>query len=54
MPAAKRAIKGETYGYAIDNHDNGTIDIIGLAHTRGYNAYPGKDWSVIAIEALRR
>ena len=53
MPAAKKAIQGETYGFSIESQSVGTIDIIGYAHTRGYNAYAGKDWSVIAIETLQ-
>jgi hypothetical protein len=51
MDEAKRAMQGETYGYSTRSND-GSIDIIGFAHTRGYNAYKGKDWSVIAVETL--
>jgi len=52
LEAAKRSMKGETYGYTfeIDRHGNGKI--YGYAHTRGYNAYKGKNWSAIISEAL--
>ncbi len=52
IPAAQRALAGEHYGYEITKDDDGAIQIIGYAHTRGYNAYKGKDWSVIAVERM--
>ena len=53
IPVARKAMQGETYGYAIEARGSGSIDVIGYAHTRGYSAYKGKDWSVIAIETLQ-
>ncbi len=50
--AVKKAISGETYGYAINKNKNGELVLTGYAHTRGYNTYRGKDWSVIVREQL--
>lgn len=51
LKAAQFAIKGETYGYIFDQDARGT-KIYGYAHTRGYNAYKGKNWSAIVSETL--
>ena len=51
-PAVKKAISGETYGYVMQQSLGGRTEIIGYAHTRGYNAYKGKHWSAIVSEIL--
>jgi len=51
-PAVKKAISGETYGYVMQQSSGGRTEIIGYAHTRGYNAYKGKHWSAIVSEIL--
>ncbi len=52
LEAVRRAIAGETYGYVFEKDNLGSIKIYGYAHTRGYNAYKGKNWSAIIIETL--
>ncbi|MBC8016661.1 MAG: chemotaxis protein [Sporomusaceae bacterium] len=52
LEAAKRCMKGETYGYTIELDRRGNGVIYGYAHTRGYNAYKGKNWSAIISERL--
>lgn len=52
LEAAKRCMKGETYGYNIELDRRGSGKIYGYAHTRGYNAYKGKNWSAIISESL--
>ncbi|MZP30691.1 chemotaxis protein [Heliobacterium undosum] len=52
MPAARKALAGETYGYVIDGAQ-GKSRISGYARTQGYNAYAGKGWSVIVTEAAQ-
>ncbi|WP_243138083.1 methyl-accepting chemotaxis protein [Heliorestis acidaminivorans] len=52
LQAVQKAIAGEHYGYTIENDDTGRMQMIGYAHTRGYNAYKGKSWSVIVTELL--
>lgn len=52
IKAAHLAIKGETYGYTLDEDGRGNTKIYGYAHTRGYNAYKGKDWSAIVSETI--
>lgn len=52
LEAARRAMNGDTYGYVFDKDDRGSVKIYGYAHTRGYNAYPGKNWSAILSETL--
>ncbi|WP_170294246.1 methyl-accepting chemotaxis protein [Heliomicrobium undosum] len=52
LQAAQKAMAGETYGFTIEQDGNGKLQIFGYARTRGYNAYKGKDWSVIVSEAL--
>ena len=52
LDAAQRAMQGETYGYLLDKDVRGNIKIYGYAHTRGYNAYKGKNWSAIIYETL--
>ncbi len=51
IEAVRRAISGETYGYILET-DNRKTKIYGYAHTRGYNAYKGKQWSAIVTEEL--
>ncbi|MDQ7094841.1 methyl-accepting chemotaxis protein [Desulfosporosinus sp. PR] len=51
LEACQRAMNGETYGYIFDKGTMGT-KIYGYAHTRGYNAYKGKNWSALVSEML--
>ena len=51
LNAAQLAMKGETYGYIFEKDTSGT-KIYGYAHTRGYNAYKGKNWSALVSEIL--
>jgi Methyl-accepting chemotaxis protein len=51
LNAAQHAMKGETYGYVLEKTTGGT-KIYGYAHTRGYNAYKGKNWSALVSETL--
>lgn len=51
LKAAQLAIKGETYGYLFEKDAMGA-KIYGYAHTRGYNAYKGKNWSALVSENL--
>lgn len=51
LKAAQLAIGGETYGYLFEQDAKGT-KIYGYAHTRGYNAYKGKNWSALVNETL--
>ncbi len=52
LDAVKRAMAGEAYGYAFEKDKYGEMSIIGYAHSHGYNAYKGKDWSVIVLEQI--
>lgn len=52
LKAAQLAMKGETYGYTLEEDTRGNTKIYGYAHTRGYNAYKGKDWSAIVSETI--
>lgn len=52
LEAAQRAMNGEPYGDYFENDANGDSLIYGYAHTRGYNAYKGKNWSAIIRETL--
>lgn len=45
-------MKGEPYGYLFGKDERGNEKIYGYAHTRGYNAYRGKNWSAIVSETL--
>ncbi|TGE33610.1 methyl-accepting chemotaxis protein [Desulfosporosinus sp. Sb-LF] len=49
LNAARLAMKGETYGYIFVEDILGS-KIYGYAHTRGYNAYKGKNWSALVSE----
>lgn len=51
LKAAQLAMNGETYGYIFEKDTSGT-KIYGYAHTRGYNAYQGKNWSALVSETL--
>lgn len=51
LKAAQLAMNGETYGYMFEKDSMGT-KIYGYAHTRGYNAYKGKDWSALVSETI--
>jgi len=51
LNAAQHAMQGETYGYVFEKELTGT-KIYGYAHTRGYNAYKGKNWSALVSETL--
>lgn len=52
LQAVKKAISGELYGYTIEKDQQGRNRIFGYAHTKGYNAYKGKNWSVIVSETV--
>ncbi len=52
LKAAQQAMKGETYGYSLEEDSQGNTKIYGYAHTRGYNAYKGKNWSAIISETI--
>lgn len=49
--AFKAMKEGEHYGYILHENEQGMLEgITAFAKTRGYNSYPGKDWSVIVRE----
>ena len=52
LQGVQEAIKGEIYGYTLEKQRTGATKIVGYAHTRGYNAYRGKNWSAIAVEVM--
>jgi hypothetical protein len=53
IPAVKDAMGGANYGYALEAVEKGkSASIIGYAHTRGYNAYAGKNWSAVVLEKI--
>lgn len=52
LEAAQHAMRGETYGFSIKKDTSGSTKIYGYAHTRGYNAYKGKNWSAIASASI--
>jgi hypothetical protein len=52
IKAAQNAMKGQHYGYSIEIRSNSALTIIGYAHTQGYNAYKGLDWSALAVETI--
>ncbi len=52
LEAVRRACAGELYGYTNEKYEDGVMCLFGYAHTRGYNSYKGKDWSVIVQEPL--
>lgn len=52
LEASQRAMRGETYGYILEKDRWGHTKIYGYAHTRGYNAYKGKNWSAIISESF--
>lgn len=52
LQAAKQALAGEPYGYTLETDRPGVVHVTGYAHTRGYNAYKGKKWSVIVLETM--
>lgn len=52
MPAVQKATAGETYGYTMETDASNHTKIAGYAHTRGYNAYQGKNWSAIILEEI--
>ncbi len=49
-PSARKVIDGEEYGFSIESKNDQLLGIIGYAHTKGYNAYAGKNWSVVVKE----
>ncbi|WP_408631239.1 cache domain-containing protein [Methylomusa anaerophila] len=53
LEAVGKAIAGEMYGYTLEKEANGKTQIWGFAHTKGYNAYPGKQWSVVVNEKIQ-
>lgn len=53
LEATRKAVSGEKYGYTLEKNRAGQVEIWGYAHTKGYNAYKGKQWSVIVNEKLQ-
>jgi hypothetical protein len=51
LNAAQLAMRGKTYGYLFVK-DTTDTKIYGYAHTRGYNAYKGKNWSALVSETI--
>ena len=49
--AVRKLMSGETYGYTIENQ-LGKEKIVAFCRTKGYNAYKGKEWSVIVSEII--
>jgi len=52
LQAVQKAVSGEHYGYTIEKDQTGRMRIYGYAHTQGYNAYKGKNWSAIVSEIM--
>lgn len=52
IQAVQHAINGEHYGFTIAQDSRGSVNIYGYSHTKGYNAYRGKQWSVIVKETI--
>lgn len=52
IKAVQNALKGEHYGFTIEQDLRGLVKIYGYSHTKGYNAYKGKNWSVIVQETI--
>ncbi len=50
---AKQVLSGKHYGYTIEEENRKTL-ICGYAKSKGYNAYPGKGWSVLVIEDFQQ
>lgn len=50
---AKQVLSGKHYGYTIEEDRQKTL-ICGYAQSKGYNAYPGKGWSVLVIEDFQQ
>ncbi|AKL94419.1 putative protein DUF1745 [Clostridium aceticum] len=50
--AVQAVLKGDEYGYTLEKDKSGRMQLIGYAHTKGYNAYKGKQWSVIVNEPM--
>lgn len=51
LQAVKKLFAGEKYGYTIEN-ELGRQKIFAFCRTKGYNAYKGKEWSVIVSESI--
>lgn len=51
-PEVQNAVAGDEYGYFIEMEKDKLEGIIGYAHTKGYNSYRGKKWSVIVRETF--
>ncbi|MBP1934479.1 methyl-accepting chemotaxis protein [Ammoniphilus resinae] len=49
--AVRKLMNGETYGYTVENQ-YGKEKIVAFCRTKGYNAYKGKEWSVIVSETI--
>lgn len=52
LDGVQKAMSGIYYGYSLTTDQIGSTKIIGYAHTHGYNAYKGKNWSAIVTETL--
>jgi hypothetical protein len=51
LTAVKKLMAGEEYGYTIEK-EFGKEKIFAFCRTKGYNAYKGKEWSVIVSECI--
>ncbi len=51
LGAGEKAIEG-LRGYSIESSRNGQWKANGYSHTRGYNSYSGKGWSIIVDEPV--
>lgn len=49
--AYRQLSNGTPYGFYHTKISGGNLAVYGFAHTNGYNAYPGKNWSVIIRES---
>jgi len=52
-PIVRPVLKKENYGYAMETDAHHMLTTVyGYAHTKGYNNYAGKDWSVVVKEII--
>ena len=52
LGAGEKAIEG-LRGYSIESARNGQWKAFGYSHTKGYNSYTGKGWSIIVEEPIQ-
>ncbi|WP_442870496.1 cache domain-containing protein [Aneurinibacillus sp. Ricciae_BoGa-3] len=51
LQAVRNLMAGDKYGYTIEK-EHGRDKIFAFCRTKGYNAYKGKEWSVIVSECI--